>query len=497
MRKLIVSVVIGVVLAASMGCTGSSRNAPPKPSGKVYYVAPNGSDSNPGTEKLPWQTLGKAAREAQAGDTVYVRAGTYTGEENKLVPRNSGESNRWITFAAHPGETVILDGQGRFPQGPGAGFIEIWNVHHIKISGFRVINSGDHAILIGSDGHLHPANETKCHDIIIEKNYIANSKHQGVVTSNCKNILIDGNEITQVGANGEAIMIFETDGYEIRNNYIHDVYYSDEQGEWAFGIALYTSGCNAPGRPSDCPNALEDPIYSKNGKVHHNRIIRCGHGIYAGGHDVEIFANTIGNIGVPGRLDGHGIMVLVENDYETIERIKIYNNLIHDGVGYGVWLITLAGGSNRTRLTFLRDIHVVNNTIVRMRAPIGGWGGGILVEDGPKERVVIRNNIIASCRGPVEGWDNRHIPGNGIDNITIDHNLFFDISDEDPSRGPITKGRDYVEGDPLFVNPQGDFHLRSGSPAIDRGSAEGAPQVDYDGRRRPQGSGYDIGAFEY
>ena len=41
-----------------------------------------------------------------------------------------------------------------------------------------------------------------------------------------------------------------------------------------------------------------------------------------------------------------------------------------------------------------------------------------------------------------------------------------------------------------------DFHLRSGSPAIDVGSSLPEVTVDFDGCPRPAGAGYDIGAFE-
>jgi len=55
-----------------------------------------------------------------------------------------------------------------------------------------------------------------------------------------------------------------------------------------------------------------------------------------------------------------------------------------------------------------------------------------------------------------------------------------------------------VEGDPLFVNKvAGDFHLRYGSPAIDTGTASGAPSTDFDGEPRPFSTEYDIGADEY
>jgi len=74
--------------------------------------------------------------------------------------------------------------------------------------------------------------------------------------------------------------------------------------------------------------------------------------------------------------------------------------------------------------------------------------------------------------------------------LTIDHNLI---------NGPTQiYGDDAVIADPKFVNPSGaDFHLREGSPAIDNGSAVDTPSDDFDGNPRPQGAGYDIGAFEF
>ena len=42
-----------------------------------------------------------------------------------------------------------------------------------------------------------------------------------------------------------------------------------------------------------------------------------------------------------------------------------------------------------------------------------------------------------------------------------------------------------------------DLHLKPGSPAIDAGTAEAAPSVDFDGTPRPQGLAFDIGAYEY
>lgn len=55
-----------------------------------------------------------------------------------------------------------------------------------------------------------------------------------------------------------------------------------------------------------------------------------------------------------------------------------------------------------------------------------------------------------------------------------------------------------VAGDPLFTDAAGsDFSLQAGSPAIDAGTSDGAPDVDILGVARPQGTGIDIGAYEY
>ena len=44
-----------------------------------YYVASTGSDANPGTAQLPFQTIMRAARIALPGTTVHVAPGVYTG----------------------------------------------------------------------------------------------------------------------------------------------------------------------------------------------------------------------------------------------------------------------------------------------------------------------------------------------------------------------------------------------------------------------------------
>jgi hypothetical protein len=73
-----------------------------------YYVATTGSDSNAGTQAAPWSTIAKCASTMSAGDTCYIRGGTY--HEHGLNPARSGTAGSPITFAGYPGESAIIDG---------------------------------------------------------------------------------------------------------------------------------------------------------------------------------------------------------------------------------------------------------------------------------------------------------------------------------------------------------------------------------------------------
>ncbi len=88
--------------------------------GAVYYVAPDGNDSNAGSEKKPFATLNKANKVVSAGDTVWIRGGIYDLHDTVFYERYkmtagilltaSGESddNR-IHYLAYPGERPIFD----------------------------------------------------------------------------------------------------------------------------------------------------------------------------------------------------------------------------------------------------------------------------------------------------------------------------------------------------------------------------------------------------
>jgi hypothetical protein len=88
----------------------------------VFYVATDGSDSNPGTIGQPWRTWAHAfsSSSVTAGDTVYFRGGVYqttvtTG--GGIGVTRGGNSSNWVYYWAYPGETPILDCSNVTPTG--------------------------------------------------------------------------------------------------------------------------------------------------------------------------------------------------------------------------------------------------------------------------------------------------------------------------------------------------------------------------------------------
>ncbi|MGK3991578.1 right-handed parallel beta-helix repeat-containing protein [Sorangium sp. So ce136] len=124
--------------------TGTARAA-------EHYVAPDGSDSNRGTMDRPFATLSKANSAAAAGDTIWVRGGTY-GITAQLVLSRSGTSDTNRTkIWAYPGEKPVLDASRYVTSNPAVDVPVVlvtgsWmHLRGIEIGNAKVGRSGDHS----------------------------------------------------------------------------------------------------------------------------------------------------------------------------------------------------------------------------------------------------------------------------------------------------------------------------------------------------------------
>ena len=108
------------------------------------------------------------------------------------------------------------------------------------------------------------------------------------------------------------------------------------------------------------------------------------------------------------------------------------------------------------------------------------------VIDQPASNLILRNTIFA---GFAKGMSN-----GSLTSVNDDYDLYF------PSGGTLgfTMGAHSFTADPMFVNPSGgDYHLQATSLAIDAGTTLAQVTTDLDGNSRPQGTAYDIGAYEF
>jgi parallel beta-helix repeat protein len=422
----------------------------------TYYVAPNGNNSNPGTESQPWKTIQKAAETLVAGDIVYIKAGNY--QEN-VTPVNSGGAGNYIVYTALNNDIVTIDGQNVTLPDWDTGLFHVEDLSYIKISGLRIINVGpnnnNNGIYLDYTNH-----------IIIENNYIYNTISSGIGVWNSDNIIIDNNEIELACNDGEqeCISVASTNEFVIKNNHIHDGGPGTEGGE---GI---------------CP---KDGSY--NGKIYDNYVhdLPTRPGIYMDAWDkhtynMEIFRNIVHDCGNDG-------ILMVSEMGGLLENISVYNNIVYNNKYIGI-VVTPNG---EVADPPMNDMKIINNTVYNngWNSGLEPWGGGIVVDVSNLSNLIIRNNIVSQnlyFQIAIEYYGQ---------NFFVDHNLIDgfrgDLSEE-------TQGNDYVEGNPMFVNaPGADFHLQENSPAIDKGSSNDAPIEDYYGNSRPFGADYDIGAFEY
>jgi len=409
----------------------------------IYYVAKTGNNTNPGTESQPFLTIQKAANVAIAGDTVYVKVGTYT--EHVIFP-NSGALGRYITFQNYSTDVVIIkppiktylkwDQANPIHH---SGNLEMIGKAYIKIKGFKFIGNGSEAV---PDGVI--------------------SIEQGG-----NNILIDGNIMDDIWTSAVIAGYYKPSGESygawdiiFTNNYVRR-----PNGGWV-ELMSYDS----VNRPDISYNSFAYQVFGEgldyksgtdNGVISYNYIDNCWHptagpggtkmkwvAIYIDAYDEgasnnHIFNNIISNAG--GVVVGSEMGGLAQNNV-------FYNNIIFDStLGFGTGYCCSPYTPNEQNNIF------INNTTYNIESM------AYFAERGKNN--IFRNNI---------AYGNGSIIIN-TQNIQ-DHNLF--------------------SIDPQFVNAAGhDFHIKSTSPAINQGNPTGAPPIDFDGN--PRIGIPDIGAYEY
>ncbi len=423
-----------------------------------YFVdGTHGDDSNNGSLNSPWETIQHAADNIEAGDTVYIKEGVYYEYISPWSGMNSGTAGNWITYTNYQDDEVVLDGTGG--SADWTGIIKMDDQEYIRISNLIFRNSCSHGILFHDDSG-------DASNIIIDNCTFNNCSDSAIdikgYHAKLCDVLIENNTIidTQNGWNDvgepsdESITLSNVDGFIVRDNVMYDNHKIN----------------------------IDAKSGSQNGLIYNNRINTTANwvcqwglqGIYVDAHDqtcenISIFNNIVwGN--------GTGFEFGTEQG-GSFSDIRVYNN-IYNGSGNGFQIndhTGVAGSHLKTNFAIINNVCGDDTNICVQ----------VTDKDSSFDNFTFRNNILSGSTGINIASDL------DLSDHNVDHNLYN-----------LTLGSDYYGGSsinasPSFSNPSdSDYSLKSSSPAIDAGTSNNAPSIDFNGVTRPQGSAVDIGAFE-
>ncbi len=408
-------------------------------SDSAYFISPDGNDGNPGSQALPWQTIQHAADSLGPGETAWIRAGTY--QESVILTR-SGAPDAPITFAAYPGETVILDGDaGRLY----AGFQSDSNldISDIRIQGFSIRDYESFGIVFWSANH-----RIALADLTLEDNGDQAIRFSNSDGSRVERVMMRGNE---GGFDCTPILPGTEDDPGCTNLYIGDVQAINNgtRGDTATDAFSVERGADILVERSLASGGVGDGFDFKSDRTVLSQVIAFG---------------TRNNIKLWGK--------------ESV----LVNALAYDATA-DANLVLAAGGS----------YTVINVTIANMTDTAYLIVAGDPSAEGPTE-VVIRNSIFYNDNPRMEGtllWLSSFAT-----QVTLENNLFFNpfrtdaviCADFLPYNGEcfnssqingLAFGDNNRYGDPGFIDSfDKDFRLAAGSIAIDTGNPSLAPEID-------------------
>ncbi|MEO8102895.1 MAG: right-handed parallel beta-helix repeat-containing protein [Betaproteobacteria bacterium] len=419
----------------------------------TLYVSPTGSDSTgTGAAGNPWRNIQFAVDSTsfQPGNTIIVLDGIYSPFH--MIKSGGSPAARYIIKAQGSAARIIgyEAYDGRFTG------ISVLS-SYVTIDGFVVEIGAMNNSVLSRGIRVSGVSDDRVFDVQVLNNRVSNAGWVGITTSYAENVLVEGNET--YGSKGQhgIYVANSADNPTIRRNISHD---NVQAGIQINADPASASDPNQPGADGIISGAIVD------GNI--------------------IYGNGAG---------GGGAL-----NFAAIRNSRISNNLLFGNTAQGI--ANWDDGEGNPYFG-CKDNLYINNTIVM---PSGAQH--VLSFRAGSIGNTVRNNILI------------HLGGNdsiAIDTasfsaaFTSDHNIVTKFEDTAGNLVSLTSWRQQTGQDinslapapatvlaTVFTNyALQDFTLAVGSPAIDAGEAYPLITNDLADTSRPQGSAYDIGAYEY
>ncbi len=483
----------------------------------TYYVSLAGSNSNNGlSETTAWRTISYAASSASpvsAGDTVYIKAGDF-GLEEIFIDKNYSINDARISFIGYqntPGDISAFN----FAYGD-----------DVDPSVMPLINPGDRTIGEG-------INLSDIYSITIKNIQIKNSLGSiSIWNTNAinSNHILENIFIKNIGWEySTAIAMKEANNNTIKNCLIVN---ATGAGMDLWGDHNLIENCKVYSNesqitPDGSYTSMDYYIVLKGD----SNIVRACYAKRDGdledvGHGFEIKESGQNNLFVDCTVKNM-IGGCFSVRWSQVRNNEFRNCTAIGGVSDDVSAFMIREGASYN--TFNACISMDCNAGVRYL--LAGEDADYCGNHNTFNNCIIKNAVWAIDLNPYY-YNSAPVDSNEMVNCVIDHaNYLFNcdrpntgnqlinciITDVDSfltgendinfeyaycdfynSGFTMPSGTGNISNAPLFVDASsGDYHLQEMSPCIDAGTAAHAPPIDFDGSARPQGTGIDIGAYEY
>jgi len=452
----------------------------PTVSATDYYVSPSGGTNwNSCTSIGSPCSLGTASQNAQAGDTVYIMAGTYSG----FSPSNSGSAGNYITFRNYQDDVVNINtNSGSAISVSGKDYLQFigLNLNGGSQAGFYLQGPASNLILDrltisgGYKGIQFVGSGSTVSDSTIRDCEISDTIDTCInLYQHNTNILIDNNHLSycaweQTGDENDGIQVNVwngdgqgPDGIIITNN---EIEYTGRQGlmTWnAINLLVkdnHFHHCGASGIQIEdgAVNVVVDGNLNEYNAQHYETET----GVWIDNTENAVVQNNI--------LRHNKIGLMISKSDQVIARNNIvYSNDVSAQDPAGIVAVKYDGVSNTNNM-------IVHNTVYRNGQGANHGGGISLGAWGTMESAVVKNNIASESGSEIDLYIKCRSYESDYNNYYSANSLSISVNGNtigwDQYKSQTGQDQNSITQDPKFVDSSsGDFTLQSSSPCIDAG----------------------------